>query len=212
MSTRTNIRNAIGTALTSAGVVITANLIRGRNNTIASVSFPSAAVYAINEQIEIRSMAIGAGQQFRQLQVMVDFFTTQTSTTIIDDLFDTGSAAVEAAILSDPTLGGTCRDTHLSDTVEDSVIGDTYRTRRGTMKTFSVSGDVFWDPIDAGQVLCSIGSSVTVNLYPMGIAAAATYYSGAGVVTKFDVNAAFDGMVEGSISIEGNGTLSTLTV
>ena len=114
MSTRTNIRNAIGTALTSAGVVITANLIRGRNNTIASVSFPSAAVYAINEQIEIRSMAIGAGQQFRQLQVMVDFFTTQTSTTIIDDLFDTGSAAVEAAILSDPTLGGNCRDTHLT--------------------------------------------------------------------------------------------------
>ena len=114
MSTRTNIRNAIGTALTSAGVVITANLIRGRNNTIASVSFPSAAVYAINEQIEIRSMPIGGGEQFRQLQVMVDFFTTQTSTTIIDDLFDTGSAAVEAAILSDPTLGGNCRDTHLT--------------------------------------------------------------------------------------------------
>lgn len=101
---------------------------------------------------------------------------------------------------------------HASDTVEDSVIGDTYRTRRGTMKTFSVSGDVFWDPLDAGQVLCSIGSAVTVNLYPIGIAAAATYYSGAGVVTKFDINAAFDGMIEGSISIEGNGTLSTLTV
>lgn len=114
MSTRTNIRNAIGTALTSAGVVVTANLIRGRNNTIASVSFPSAAVYAINEQIEIRSMQIGSGEQFRQLQVMVDYFTAQTSATIIDDLFDTGSAAVEAAILSDPTLGGTCRDTHLT--------------------------------------------------------------------------------------------------
>jgi hypothetical protein len=44
MSTRTDIRNAIGTALTTAGVVVTANLIRGRNNTIASVnSLPSAA-------------------------------------------------------------------------------------------------------------------------------------------------------------------------
>lgn len=114
MSTRTDIRNAIGTALTTAGVVVTANLIRGRNNTIASVSFPSAAVYAINEQIEIRSMPIGLGTQFRQLQVMVDYFTAQTSTTIIDDLFDTGSAAVEAAILADPTLGGKCRDTHLT--------------------------------------------------------------------------------------------------
>jgi hypothetical protein len=114
MSTRTDIRNAIGTALTTAGVVVTANLIRGRNNTIASVSFPSAAVYAINEQIEIRTMPIGRGTQFRQLQVMVDYFTAQTSATIIDDLFDTGSAAVEAAVLSDPTLGGACRDTHLT--------------------------------------------------------------------------------------------------
>jgi hypothetical protein len=114
MSTRTDIRNAIGTALTTAGVVVTANLIRGRNNTIASVSFPSAAVYAINEQIEVRTMPIGRGEQFRQLQVMVDYFTAQTSATIIDDLFDTGSAAVEAAVLSDPTLGGACRDTHLT--------------------------------------------------------------------------------------------------
>jgi len=75
-----------------------------------------------------------------------------------------------------------------------------------------VSGSVYWDPIDAGQVLCSIGSSVTVNLYPMGITATSTYYSGGGVVTKFDITAAFDGMVEGSISVEGNGALSTLTV
>jgi hypothetical protein len=59
-------------------------------------------------------MPIGRGEQFRQLQVMVDYFTAQTSATIIDDLFDTGSAAVEAAILADPTLGGACRDTHLT--------------------------------------------------------------------------------------------------
>ena len=114
MSTRTNIRNAIGTALTTAGVVVTANLIRGRNNTIASTGFPAAAVYAVNEQIAIESMAIGSGTQFRQLQVMVDYFTAQTSTTIIDDLFDAGSAAVEAAILADPTHGGIARDTHLT--------------------------------------------------------------------------------------------------
>ena len=99
-----------------------------------------------------------------------------------------------------------------SDFVEDSVIGDTFRTRRATMKTWSVSSDLFWDPLDAGQVLCSIGSSVTVNLFPMGISASSTYYSGGGIVTKFDINAAYDGMVEGSISVEGNGTLSTLTV
>lgn len=98
-----------------------------------------------------------------------------------------------------------------SDVVEDSTIGDIFRTRKATMKTWSVSGDLYWDLNDAGQVLLTIGSSVTVNLYPQGTTSA-TYYSGGGIVTKYDVSAAFDGMVEGSISIEGNGTLSVLTV
>lgn len=101
---------------------------------------------------------------------------------------------------------------HSSDVVEDSVIGDTYRTRRATMKTWSVSGDLYWDETDAGQLSLTIGSAVTVNLYPEGADSTDVYYSGAGIVTKFDISAAFDGMVEGSISIEGNGTLSTLTV
>ena len=56
MSTRTNIRNATANALTGALVVPTANILRGRNNTIASVSFPSAAVYAVSEQIEVRTL------------------------------------------------------------------------------------------------------------------------------------------------------------
>ena len=99
-----------------------------------------------------------------------------------------------------------------SDVVEDSVIGDIYRTRRATMKTWSVSGDLYWDETDAGQIALTIGSAVTVNLYPEGADSTDVYYSGAGIVTKFDISAAFDGMVEGSISIEGNGTLSTLTV
>jgi predicted secreted protein len=101
---------------------------------------------------------------------------------------------------------------HSSDVVEDSVIGDTYRTRKATLKTWSVNGDLYWDEVDAGQIALTIGSTVTVNLYPEGIASTSTYYSGSGIVTKFDISAAFDGMVEGSISIEGNGALSTLTV
>lgn len=115
MSARTNIRNAIGTALTQASVVVTANLIRGRNNTLASTSFPSAAVYAVSEQIEVTSLAPSNRVQFRQLQVFVEYFTAATSSTIIDDLFDNGSAAVEAAVLSDVTLGGLCRDLHLTN-------------------------------------------------------------------------------------------------
>jgi len=100
---------------------------------------------------------------------------------------------------------------HSSDTVEDSVIGDTYRTRLATMKTFSVSGDLYWDGTDAGRLLMTIGSSVTLNLYPEGADTGDVYYSGAAIVTKFDISGSFDGIVEGSTAFEGNGTLSTLT-
>jgi predicted secreted protein len=101
---------------------------------------------------------------------------------------------------------------HSADTVEDSVIGDVYRTRKATMRVWSLSGDVFWDPVDAGQVALTIGSSVTVNLYPMGLGASATYYQGAGIVTKFDISGTFDGMVESSVAIESAGALTVLTV
>lgn len=101
--------------------------------------------------------------------------------------------------------------THSSDTVEDSVLGDTYRTRLASMKTFSVSGDLYWDEGDAGQLLITIGSSVTLNLYPEGASTGDVYYSGAAIVTQFNVSANFDGVIEGQISFEGNGPLSTLT-
>ena len=101
---------------------------------------------------------------------------------------------------------------HSSDTVEDSVIGDTYRTRLATMKTWSASGDLYWDETDAGQLLITIGSQVTLNLYPEGATAGDVYYTGSAIVTKFDISASFDGIVEGAISFEGNGVLTVTSV
>lgn len=114
MSTRTNIRNAIGSAITGAAVVPTANLIRGRDQTLTSTSFPACAVYAVAEQIEVRTLAPNHRDQYRMLDVNVDYFISVTASTILDDLLDTGSAAVEAAVLADVTLGGACRDLHLT--------------------------------------------------------------------------------------------------
>jgi hypothetical protein len=133
MSTRTLIRNAIAARLTAGGaVVVTANLLRGRNNTLASTSFPAAAVYAVDEQIEVRSLSPSNRTQYRQLSVCVDYFTAQTSVTLIDDLFDTGSAAVEAAVLADVTLGGVCADLHL--TTVQYVVEDDEDRRWGTAR------------------------------------------------------------------------------
>jgi hypothetical protein len=143
MITRTQIRTNTATALTTALVVPTANILRGRNNTIASISFPSAAVYAVNEQIEVRSLGPSNRTQYRQLQLMVDYFTAESGTYLIDDLFDTGSAAVEAAVLADVTLGGVCRDLHLTN-VEYMIEPDEDRrwgTARHTFNCIYLTND-----------------------------------------------------------------------
>lgn len=132
MSTRTNIRTATANALTGALVVPTANILRGRNNTIASISFPAAAVYAVSEQIEVRTLGPSNRTQYRQLQLVVDYFIAESGTYLIDDLFDTGSAAVEAAVLVDVTLGGQCRDLHLTSV--DYVIEPDEDRRFGTAR------------------------------------------------------------------------------
>ncbi len=136
MSTRTNIRNATATALTGALVVPTANILRGRNNTIASISFPAAAVYAVSEQIEVRTLGPSNRTQYRQLQLVVDYFVAESGTYLIDDLFDTGSAAVEAAVLADVTLGGQCQDLHLTS-VEYTIEPDEDRRFGAARHTFN---------------------------------------------------------------------------
>jgi len=132
MSTRTNIRNATATALTGALIVPTANILGGPNNASASISFPAAAVYAVSEQIEVRTLGPSNRTQYRQLQLVVDYFIAESGTYLIDDLFDTGSAAVEAAVLADVTLGGQCRDLHLNSV--DYVIEPDEDKRFGTAR------------------------------------------------------------------------------
>jgi len=95
--------------------------------------------------------------------------------------------------------------------VDDTVIGDAWTTNKVTLKSWTASGSLFWDIADAGQIAITLGSTVTLVLYPMGITSA-TYYSGGSNVTQFDVTARHDSMVEATFSVQGNGALSTLTV
>lgn len=106
--------------------------------------------------------------------------------------------------------------TRSTDTVDDTVIGDAWKTNKSTLKSWNVSGALFWDPLDPAQVSAAAGietdTAITVDLYPMGTATAATYYSGLALVTELGVAASHDGMVERSFSCIGTGALSTLTV
>ena len=94
-----------------------------------------------------------------------------------------------------------------------------FRAARSTAKllfgltSFSGSIDVFWDETDtAGQGALTVGAEVTLNLYPEGDTAGDTYLSGAAIVTGRSVSSSFDGLVEMSISVQGNGALTQTTV
>lgn len=100
-----------------------------------------------------------------------------------------------------------------ADTLEDTTMGDTARTYKPSLTTFTGSVDALWDETDTtGQGALTIGAEVTLNLYPEGDASGDTYLAGSAIVTGRTVNSSFDGLVEMSISVQGNGALTQTTV
>ena len=100
-----------------------------------------------------------------------------------------------------------------ADTLEDTSMGDSARTYKPSLTSFSGSLDVFWDETDTnGQGALTIGSEVTLNVYPEGDTTGDTYYTGSAIVTGVSRSASFDGLVEASISVQGTGALTPDTV
>lgn len=100
-----------------------------------------------------------------------------------------------------------------ADTLEDTSMGDTARTFKSSLTTFTGSLDVFWDETDTtGQGALTIGAEVTFAVYPEGDTSGDTYYTGTAIVTEVSRTAAFDGLVEASVSLQGTGALTETTV
>lgn len=100
-----------------------------------------------------------------------------------------------------------------ADTLEQTVMGNTSRAYAASLSTFSGSVDVYWDETDtSGQGALTIGAEVTLNFYPEGDTAGDTYYTGTAIVTGITRTASFDGNIEASISVQGDGALSETTV
>jgi len=100
-----------------------------------------------------------------------------------------------------------------ADTLETTTMGDSARTYLPSLSTFSGSVDVYWDETDTtGQGALTIGSEVTLNVYPESDGAGSVYYTGSAIVTGVTRSGSFDGMVEASISVQGTGALTSTTV
>ena len=98
-----------------------------------------------------------------------------------------------------------------SDTIEDTSMGDAVRTYKVGLKGSSGSASVFFDEADAGQLLCTVGSSITLNLFPEGNQTGDKFYAVDAIVTGYNVSASFDGMVEAEITFQGTGAVTVGT-
>tara|TARA_R110001632_G_scaffold232969_1_gene375697 strand:- start:2248 stop:2640 length:393 start_codon:yes stop_codon:yes gene_type:complete len=100
-----------------------------------------------------------------------------------------------------------------AETLEDTSMGDSARTYKPSLTTFTATVDVLWDDADTnGQDALTNGAEVTFGVYPEGETTGDIYLSGAGIVTGRSISASYDGLVEMSISLQGTGALTTSAV
>ena len=99
-----------------------------------------------------------------------------------------------------------------AETIEDTSMGDTSRTYKVGLKTFTGTASVFFDETDTAQTALVAGAEITLNVYPEGASSGDTYYTGSAIVTGRTINSSFDGMVEMEISYQGTGALTESTV
>lgn len=101
-----------------------------------------------------------------------------------------------------------------SDTIETTTMGgaNSGRTYTKGLSSFSGSADVYFDAAHFstadldGLVNGDVGdASVAIKVYPEGTGA---YWGGNVHVTGYSISASFDGLVEASISFQGDGQLS----
>ena len=100
-----------------------------------------------------------------------------------------------------------------ADTIETTALSNSARSYVADYVTFSGTVDCMWDETDtSGQGAMSVGSTVTLNLYPKGGASSATYYTGSAVITSISRANAMGSVVTASFSFQGANALASATV
>lgn len=97
--------------------------------------------------------------------------------------------------------------------VDDTVMGDSWRSNKPILRGWSGSFACLWDETDTnGQMAIRLSgtalTTATVTFRPEGTGTGATTYSGVVTITGQNMTAAYDGLVEATYTFTGNGTLT----
>ena len=100
-----------------------------------------------------------------------------------------------------------------AETIDSTELSDSAKTFEVGPTSWSGSLNCFWDETDTtGQGACTVGASVTLNLYPEGATTGDTYATGTALINSLSKSGGIDGLVEASFSFQGTGALTWGTV
>lgn len=94
-----------------------------------------------------------------------------------------------------------------ADTVETTVMSDTTKSFKKTLKGWSGSCELNYEPGNAVQADLLIGESVDLEFYPAGVGVS-TKWAGTAIVTSASSSGDIGDMVGSSISFQGTGALT----
>ena len=98
--------------------------------------------------------------------------------------------------------------------IDDTVMGDTWRTHLAGLQTWDGTVEVRWDDTDSnGQEALTVGASVTLALLPEGSTAGDYQLSGTASITSISQTQSYDNTtVTRTFTFQGNGALTIGTV
>lgn len=97
-----------------------------------------------------------------------------------------------------------------AETIDDTAMGDAWRTHLTGLKTWDGTVECMWDDTDTnGQEALTVGSSVTLTLCPEGDTTGDYTLSGAATVTGVTNTQSYDNtVVTRSFTFQGSGALT----
>tara|TARA_Y100000114_G_scaffold100147_1_gene93326 strand:- start:3206 stop:3592 length:387 start_codon:yes stop_codon:yes gene_type:complete len=99
-----------------------------------------------------------------------------------------------------------------TDVIEDTSMGDSFRSFKAGLSQFTADLEVFFDETDAAQNALDPAAQLTLELYPEGAESGDTYFTGTVIVTSKTVTSTVDGMVEASFTAQGTGGITETTL
>lgn len=96
--------------------------------------------------------------------------------------------------------------------VDDTELSDDWESNKAGNMNFNGSVDCHWDETDTlGQGAMVEGAQVTLNLYPMGTATGAKYFSGLATIESINYGTGINQTVTAAFSFKGSGALTRPT-